>query len=63
MRRDKRIKNPDTHSERIANLLERQALRRLIGLLRRRYPQATVVGHRDLNPGKACPCYNAKAEY
>ena len=42
---------------------QKEALRRLIGQLRRRDPQATVVGHRDLNPGKACPCFNAKPEY
>jgi len=28
-----------------------------------RYPGVQVVGHRDFNPGKACPCFDAKAEY
>lgn len=38
----------------------------LIGLLRmlkKRYPYAKIVGHHDLNAGKACPCFNAKNEY
>ena len=24
--------------------------------LHRRYPRASIVGHHDLNPQKACPC-------
>ena len=26
-------------------------------------PLAVIVGHRDLNPQKACPCFNAVSEY
>ena len=26
-------------------------------------PEARIVGHHDLNPGKACPCYDARREY
>ena len=40
--------------------LQREALRRLVARLRRLFPQARVVGHRDL-PGtlpKACPCFD-----
>lgn len=37
---------------------QRGALGRLLGDLRRRYPDALVVGHRDLDPGKACPCFS-----
>jgi N-acetylmuramoyl-L-alanine amidase len=39
----------------------------LIGLikeLKSRYPEATVLGHRDFpNVKKDCPCFDAKAEY
>ena len=27
------------------------------------YPKARIVGHRDLNPNKACPCFDARHEY
>ncbi len=27
------------------------------------FPQARIVGHHDLNPGKSCPCYDATNEY
>lgn len=27
----------------------------------RRYPKVKIVGHHDLNPGKACPCFDVKA--
>ena len=23
------------------------------------YPNATIIGHRDLNRGKVCPCFDA----
>lgn len=42
---------------------QRLALRRLLEDLHRRYPQALIVGHQDLEPNKACPCFNAVAEY
>ena len=42
---------------------QRLALRRLLEDLHRRYPQALIVGHRDLEPNKACPCFNTVAEY
>ncbi len=35
---------------------QKQALRRLLEDLHRRYPRAVIVGHHDLNPQKACPC-------
>lgn len=37
---------------------QREALKRLLDDLHRRYPNALVVGHHDLDPRKACPCYN-----
>lgn len=42
---------------------QRIALRTLLGQLHRRYPDALIVGHRDLDPQKACPCFNAASEY
>lgn len=52
------------------------ALRGLVSYLRERFPQALVVGHRDLSPDlngngiveshewlKVCPCFDAFAEY
>ncbi|MBP5219732.1 MAG: N-acetylmuramoyl-L-alanine amidase [Bacteroidaceae bacterium] len=35
---------------------QKAALRRLLEDLHRRYPQALIVGHHDLNPQKYCPC-------
>ncbi len=28
--------------------------------LKTRFPNARIVGRYDLNPGKACPCFNAR---
>lgn len=39
------------------------ALRNLVAEMKKRYPLAQVVGHRDLDKNKACPCFNAKREY
>lgn len=54
---------------------QRSALRRVVSALRRRYPAATVLGHRDLSPDrnrdgritpdewmKACPCFDVASE-
>ena len=55
--------------------LQKAALWRLIDELEDRYPEATVLGHRDLSPDrdgdgvverhewlKACPCFDVRAE-
>ena len=42
---------------------QRAALRKLLEQLHREYPKALIVGHRDLNPRKACPCFDAVGEY
>ena len=42
---------------------QRAALRSLLEELHRRYPKALIVGHRDLDARKACPCFDAVAEY
>ena len=42
---------------------QRTALRALLEDLHRRYPKAFIVGHQDLDPHKACPCFDAASEY
>ena len=42
---------------------QKAAMRRLLEKLHRRYPRALIVGHHDLNPGKACPCFDAVQVY
>ena len=42
---------------------QRVALRKLLEALHRKYPRALIVGHRDLDPRKACPCFDVVAEY
>lgn len=34
------------------------ALDKLLKELREKYPDAQIVGHNDLNPRKACPCFD-----
>lgn len=42
---------------------QRLALRTLLHGLRRLFPDAKIVGHRDLNPAKQCPCFDASHEF
>lgn len=55
---------------------QQRTLRRLVAALLLRYPEAQVVGHRDLSPDsnadgcitpdewiKLCPCFDARNEY
>lgn len=42
---------------------QKEALRRLLAKLKKRYPKALIVGHHDLNPQKACPCFDVVGEY
>lgn len=42
---------------------QKDTLDRLLTELHRRYPEALIVGHRDLDPQKACPCFDAVKEY
>lgn len=39
---------------------QKRALRRLIEKLLIKFPKAEIVGHRDLNPKKDCPSFDAK---
>ena len=41
---------------------QKAALRQLLAELHGRYPRALIVGHHDLNPQKACPCYDMIGE-
>lgn len=42
---------------------QRIALRGLLERLHRNYPNALIVGHRDLEPQKTCPCFDVANEY
>lgn len=55
---------------------QRRSLRRILSELRGRYPDAVILGHRDISPDrngngivdpweriKECPCFDAKEEY
>lgn len=37
---------------------QKRALERLVAELLQRFPGAAVMGHHDLNPSKACPCFD-----
>lgn len=40
-----------------------KALRELVERMHSYFPKALIVGHRDLDPSKKCPCYDAVAAY
>lgn len=43
---------------------QKTAIRELVDVLRNTYPGITeILGHRDINPGKACPCFDVKSEF
>lgn len=41
---------------------QKRALRQLLEHLHTMFPKARVVGHRDLNRHKACPCYDVGSD-
>ena len=41
---------------------QKAALKKLLAELHGRYPRALIVGHHDLNPQKACPCYDVRSD-
>lgn len=41
---------------------QKRALRQLVETLRKKYPKATVHGHREF-AAKACPCFDVKKEF
>ena len=44
-------------------LAQKLAMVQLLEVLHRRYPKALIAGHHDLNPQKACPCFDAVKAY
>ena len=42
---------------------QKKSLRNLVDRLLLKYPCAKVYGHREFNPGKACPCFDVKKEF
>ena len=44
-------------------LEQRGSLLALLRELKKYFPKALIVGHRDLNPLKECPCYSCVEEY
>ena len=42
---------------------QKKTLLSLLRALKVDYPDALIVGHHDLNPRKACPCFDAAKEY
>lgn len=39
---------------------QKRAINELVAKLKAQFPNAKVVGHRDLDRHKACPCYDVK---
>ena len=39
---------------------QKRSMASLLCDLQRRFPKALVVGHHDLNPQKACPCFEVR---
>ena len=52
------LKAKDTRTDK-----QKAALLSLLLDLKKLYPQAKIYGHRDFDPGKECPSFNAKSEY
>lgn len=44
-------------------LAQKASLLALLRELKGQFPKAVIVGHRDLNAMKACPCFPAAVEY
>lgn len=54
---DKDMNPKDTRT-----VAQKETLRCLLEDLKERYPQAEIIGHRDVS-SKACPSFDAKSEY
>ncbi len=52
---DKDGRAKDTRTE-----AQREALRRYVTDFHRRFSRIRIVGHHELNPGKACPCFDVQ---
>lgn len=53
---DAKGKPADTRTE-----AQRKALKSLVERMHRLFPKALIVGHHDLNPRKACPCFKVES--
>lgn len=53
---DANRKPADTRTE-----AQRKALKSLVERMHRLFPKALIVGHHDLNPRKACPCFKVES--
>ena len=51
------------HPQDTRTLAQKGSLLALLRELKRIYPNALIVGHHDLNPQKACPCFDVVREY
>ncbi len=49
-------KPADTRTE-----AQRKAMKSLVERMHRLFPKALIVGHHDLNPTKACPCFKVNS--
>ena len=54
----KRVTSADTRTAE-----QKATMRLLLEDLHQRYPRALVVGHHDLDPKKACPCFDVVKEF
>lgn len=54
---DENGKPADTRTEQ-----QKKALRQLVRELQLQFPKARLVGHRELNPKKECPCFDVCAQ-
>ena len=42
---------------------QKKSMALLVQKLRKKYPQAEILGHRDKDPSKACPSFDARKEF
>ena len=52
--------NPDGIPADTRTEAQKESLLKLLHRLKTDYPQARIVGHRDLDPRKACPCFEVR---
>lgn len=41
---------------------QRQSMRQLVETLKNKFPKAKVIGHHDVCPHKACPCFDVATQ-
>ena len=55
--------NAEGQAKDTRTLEQRGALLALLRELKKKFPEALIIGHHDLNPIKECPCYPCVEEY